>query len=420
MDYRRRLLIRNKTIATGLMIGAAILFVVARLQKAHGAWEWVAAFAEAAMVGALADWFAVVALFRHPLGVPIPHTAIIKNKKDAIAGNLADFIRDKFLAGDTLIAKLREYNAAEHLAVYLMSRDNAAGMANGLTRLFAESLDFIEDERVQELIRAALSNRIESFDVATTAGTVLDTLRKDNRHQIVLDDLLKRFAWWLGTDEAQARLANAIDDMCKKEYPLLSAFIPNRDQFAKGVGEKIARRINEFIQEVNADPVHEIRYRFDTAVTGFTARLKSDPTLRNRIEAIKLEVVHNQSIADYAKGMAEDLKNWLDNDLQQPRSKVQDKITAAVAGIGAALAQNQGLQDSLNEHLETLVLRYGDTARTAIANHISGTVQKWKNEDYINEIELSIGSDLQFIRMNGTLVGGVIGLLLHAVSLLLA
>src|SRR6185369_6008914 len=119
VDNRKRLLVRNKRIATGLMIGAAILFVVARSRQGHGAWEWVAAFAEAAMVGALADWFAVVALFRHPLGVPIPHTNIIKNKKDAIAGNLADFIRDKFLASDTLIAKLREYNPAEHLAVYL-------------------------------------------------------------------------------------------------------------------------------------------------------------------------------------------------------------------------------------------------------------------------------------------------------------
>src|SRR6185369_17622742 len=121
-------------------------------------------------VGALADWFAVVALFRHPLGVPIPHTAIIKNKKDAIAGNLASFIRDKFLASDTLIAKLRAYNPAEHLAVYLMSRDNAAGLAKGLTRLFADSLDFIDDERVQQFLRTALSSRIDSFDVSTSAG----------------------------------------------------------------------------------------------------------------------------------------------------------------------------------------------------------------------------------------------------------
>lgn len=419
MDNRKRLLIRNKTIATGLMIGAAILFVVARSQKGQGVWEWVAAFAEAAMVGALADWFAVVALFRHPLGVPIPHTAIIKNKKDTIAGNLAGFIRDKFLASDTLIARLREYNPAEHLAVYLMSKEHAAGLAKGLARLLADSLDFIDDERVQKLLRAALSNRMENFDLSTSTGTILDALRSGNRHQIVLDDLLRRVAAWLATEEAQARLANAIDTMCTKEYPLLSAFIPNRDQFAKGVGEKVANRINAFIQEVNADPVHEVRYRFDTTVTEFIARLKSDSVLRTKVEVIKREVVHNQAIADYARNIGNDLKGWLSDDLHQPHSKVQEKISAVVAGLGTTLSHNRGLKESLNEHLEKLVLHYGDTLRTAVVGHISGTMHQWESDDYTNEIELSIGSDLQFIRMNGTLVGGVIGLLLHAVALLL-
>lgn len=420
MDERKRLLIRNKRIATGLMVGAAVLFVFARSREGHGAWEWLAAFAEAAMVGALADWFAVVALFRHPLGVPIPHTAIIKNKKDTIAGNLAGFIRDKFLASDTLIAKLREYNPAEHLAAYLMSKDNAAVMAKGLSRVLADSLDFIDDERVQQLLRAALNNRIESIDLSTSAGAVLDTLRKGNRHQIVLDDILNRFAAWLATAEAQARLASSIDEMCKKEYPILSAFIPNRDQFSKGAGEKVASRINAFIQEVNADPAHEVRYRFDTTVTEFVARLKSDPVLRGKIEAIKLEVVQNQSIADYAKNIGNDLKNWLTSDLQQPHSKMQERFSAFVAGLGTTLSENSGLKESLNEYLETLILHYGDSLRSAITGHISGTVQQWENDDYTNEIELSIGSDLQFIRMNGTLVGGFIGLLLHAVSLLFA
>jgi uncharacterized membrane-anchored protein YjiN (DUF445 family) len=372
------------------------------------------------MVGALADWFAVVALFRHPLGVPIPHTAIIRNKKDAIAGNLAVFIRDRFLASETLIARLREYNPAGHLAEYLMSRANADGLAAGLTRLCADSLDFIDDERVQQFLRAALSSRIDSFDCATSAGTVLDALRSGNRHQAVLDDLLQRCATWLAGEEAQARLARAIEDMAAKEYPLLMAFMPNKDQFARGAGEKIVRRVNAYIQEVSADPAHEVRYRFDTAVTGFIARLKSDPQLREKVEAIKQEVVHNQAIADYAAGIAGDLKEWLHNDLRHPSSQVQERIAAAVAGLGAALHQNQGLKESLNEHLETLVLHYGDSLRSAIAGHISGTMQQWESDDYTNEIELSIGSDLQFIRMNGTLVGGVIGLLLHAVALLLA
>lgn len=419
MDYRRQQLIRNKTIATGLMLGAALLFVVARLQKGHGVWEWVAAFAEAAMVGALADWFAVVALFRHPLGLPIPHTAIIKNKKDAIAGNLASFIRDKFLASDTLIARLRAYNPAGHLADYLMKHDNTAGLSRGLTRLLADSLDFIDDERVQKLLYDALNSRIAGFDLSGSVGAMLEVLRKDNRHQLVLNDLLNRFAGWLATEQAQNRLAGSIDEMVTKEYPLLSVFIPNREQFTRGAGEKVANRVNDFIQAVHADPGHELRQSFDTVVTNLIDRLRSDPELRGKVEAIKHEVLHNQVITGYAKDIAADLKSWLLSDLQRPDSRLQEKIAAALAGLGATLSNNQGLKDSLNEHLETLVLHHGDTLRTAIAGHISGTMQQWESDDYTSEIELSIGSDLQFIRMNGTLVGGLIGLLLHAMSLLI-
>ena len=419
MDIRKRILMRNKTIATGLMVGAAILFVIAQSQKSVGAWEWVAAFAEAAMVGALADWFAVVALFKHPLGVPIPHTAIIKNKKDTIAGNLADFIRDKFLATETLIGKLREQNAADRLAAYLISGKNADGLAKGLTRIIADSLGFIDDDRVQNMLRAALYDRLENFDLASSTGTLLDTLRSNNRHQVVLDDLLNRVAIWLATPEAQESLATSIDTMITKDYPLLSHFIPNRDQFSKGAGEKIVKRINEYIQDVNADPAHNLRHKFDAAVTAFVGRLNTDPVLRAKIETIKLEAVQNPFLADYVKNLGSDLKIWLSNDLSQPDSKIQEKIAAAIAGLGSTLAHNSELKESLNEHLEKLVVTYGDTVRAAIATHISETVKTWETDDYVNEIELSIGSDLQFIRMNGTLVGGVIGLLLHAISLLL-
>ena len=319
MDIRNRILIRNKTIATGLMVGAAILFVIARSQKGIGVWEWIAAFSEAAMVGALADWFAVVALFRHPLGIPIPHTAIIKNKKDAIAGNLADFIRDKFLAPETLIRKLREQNAAERLATYLSDRNNAEGLAKGLTRVLSDSLGFIDDERVQNILGAVLNDRIVSFDLSSSAGTLLDTLRNGNRHQMVLDELLHRFAAWLATPETQASLAHTIDTMITKDYPLLSVFIPKRDQFSKEAGDKIIRRLNEYIQSVNADPTHDLRQKFDNNVSDFVIRLKSDHALRTKIEALKLEAVQNPYLAEYVKSIGSDLKNWLSNDLKQPQ-----------------------------------------------------------------------------------------------------
>ena len=419
MENKRRILNRNKTIATGLMVGSALIFIVARNRHELGAWEWIGAFAEAAIVGAFADWFAVVALFRHPLGLPIPHTAIIKNKKGAIAGNLADFIRNRFLAPAALTAKLRAYNPAERLSSYLLETHNAELMAQGMSRILAESLDFIDDERVQKVVRTALSERIEKFDLSTAAGVILDTLRNKNRHQVVLDDLLCRGAAWISTPEAQAGLALAIDNMIKKDYPMISMFIPNREQFAQGAGEKIVRRLNEYLQEVSSDPEHKLRQAFDRTVGEFSLRLQSDEGLRAQVEAIKLEAVQNDQLSAYVQSLAGDLKEWLSRDLQQPDSKVREKTAAAISGMAGALAANQELKDSLNEHLEKLILTYGEPLRSAIAKHITETMQSWETEDFVNEIELSIGSDLQFIRMNGTLVGGLIGLVLHGVGLLL-
>ena len=419
MDERKALLIRNKTIAGGMLVGAALLFIVARCQKGSSAWDWAAAFAEAAMVGALADWFAVVALFRHPLGVPIPHTAIIANKKESIAENLAQFIQDKFLATEVLVAKLKELNPAAHLCSYLTSRHNADSLARGVTRVISESLDFLDDERVQKVLRSALNDRVEKFDLATSAGLLIDTLRKESRHQVVLDETLVRLGAWLSTEESQEKIAVAIDSWCDTEYPLLSKFIPNRAGFAKSAGEKIVRRVNEFLQAVNADPSHELRHEFDKAISDFSTKLKYDPAFRSTVEGIKLEAINNAQLSEYTKNLLVDIKTWLIDDLDRPHSRIQKKVSDAAIGLGNTLSGNRELGDSINEHLETIVRSYADNLRTGIAKHISGTVKDWKDEEFVNEIELSIGSDLQFIRMNGTLVGGVIGLLLHAVALLL-
>lgn len=417
MDDRKRALQRNKTIAVGLLVGAAILFVIARTQKGNGAWEWVAAFAEAAMVGALADWFAVVALFRHPLGVPIPHTAIIASKKETIAENLAQFIQDKFLATEVLVAKLKEWNPAAHLSGYLVSRHNADSLARGIAQVITESVDFIEDERVQTVLREAISNRIEKFDLASSAGVVIDALRKDSRHQVVLDELLRRLAAWISTPESQDKLAAAIESWCAAEYPMLSMFIPSG--FAKGAGEKVVKRVHEFMQAVDADPTHELRHEFDRAVDEFSTKLKYDPLFRAKVEAMKMETANNAPLNEYVRGLLGDLKTWLIDDLDRPHSRVQKKISDAAVALGKTLAGSKELGDSINEHLETLARKYANDLRSGVAKHISGTVKNWKDEDFISEIELSIGTDLQFIRMNGTLVGGMIGILLHAASLLL-
>jgi uncharacterized membrane-anchored protein YjiN (DUF445 family) len=419
MDVRKGTLARNKAIAGGLMVSAAVLFVIARSHGGNGLWQWASAFSEAAMVGALADWFAVVALFRHPLGVPIPHTAIIPNKKETIAESLAEFIRDKFLATESLLAKMRELNPAERLSAYLMSRDNADGLALGLSRIASETINFIDDRRVRRILLATLRDRIRKIDLASSAGQVLETLMRSNRHQAVLDDLLERLSTWIATAEAQERLAHGIDNWLSTDYPLLSKFIPNRDQFTKGAGEKVARKVDLFLQEVSGDPTHELRCRFDRAVTEFIHRLRHDGELRARIEEIKRETVNNKQLAGYVAALAGDLKAWLVDDLGQSRSRLRASMAEAAMTLGTNLSRNRDLIDSINEHLETIVVNYSDKLRAVVTRHVSGTVKQWNEDDFVSEIELAIGSDLQFIRMNGTLVGGIIGLVLHALSLLI-
>jgi uncharacterized membrane-anchored protein YjiN (DUF445 family) len=353
------------------------------------------------------------------MGIPIPHTAIVPNKKNAIADSLAEFIRDKFLATEALVAKLRGLNPPERLSAYLSSGKNAASVSSGLTRVIAESLDFINDDRVRKIINAAINNRIEKVDLSTSAGQILDFLRKDNRHQAVLDDILKRLAAWFAIPESQAKIATAIDKWVNNEYPLLSRMIPNRDIFMQGAGEKIAQRLNAFIQEVNADPGHEIRYKFDETISDFIYRLKHDPMLRGRVAAMKHEIVNNPALSAYTNNLWLDLKTWLRDDLEREDSRIRDRVAEAATVLGRTLAKSNDLKDSINEHLEMIVRNYADGLRTGFAKHISGTIKQWEDEDFVNEIELSIGSDLQFIRMNGTLVGGMIGLLIHAVSLLI-
>lgn len=419
MENKRRILKKNKAIAGSMMIVAALLFVIARFQGGTGAWEWVSAFAEAAMIGALADWFAVVALFRHPLGVPIPHTAIIPSKKQAIADSLAEFIQDKFLATDALVSKLRGLNPAARLAGYLSSEKNAATVASGVTRVIGDSLGVIDDERVRKILHSAVNNRIEKADMAGFAGNILEFLRKDNRHQGVLDEVLKKFGAWLSIPESQDKIAGAIDKWVNTEYPLLGRMIPNREVFMKGAGEKIAARLNAFLAEVNADPDHELRSKFDETVTELIQRLKTDNDLRGKIEAVKQQVIANPAVANYVGTLWQDLKTWVHQDLEREDSRIREKLCHMAAALGRSLSNSAEMKESLNEHLENMVRKYADGLRSGFAKHVSGTIKQWEDQDFIDEIELSIGSDLQFIRMNGTLVGGMIGLLLHAISLLM-
>lgn len=413
-------LARMKLLATGLLVAVTVLFVFARREGL----PWLAAFAEAAMIGALADWFAVVALFRRPLGLPIPHTAILPRNKARLADNLAVFIRDKFLDTHSLVGRLRAANPAERIATWLQDERNARLLADRLAVVAVQSLDFMDDRRVRRLVLHALRRRAGDLDLAGTVGRVLNLLTEDRRHQGLLDDGLHKLADWLGQPGVQQGFAGMIVDVANKEYPKIVAMLGLVGINPAELGEKVANGIvtgvNGLLDEVANDPNHPRRAAFDEVIHRYIERLQHDEGFRARIEQAKRDFLAHPGVGTYLQGLWADLRGWLASDLGKPDSRVRRKIASAASAIGASLATNPALRDSVNEHIEQSVEALAPELREGLSRHIAGTVRAWNDEDLVREIEQSVGRDLQFIRLNGTLVGGLIGLVLYAVTHLIS
>ncbi|MBL8474288.1 MAG: DUF445 domain-containing protein [Rhodocyclaceae bacterium] len=419
---KARQLARMRWFATGLLVAVTGLFILARAQHTTGAWGWIAAFSEAAMVGALADWFAVVALFRHPLGLPIPHTAIIPKNKHRVADNLAEFIRDNFLATETLVQKLRGINPAARIGTWLQRQENAGQLGEKLTNALAGALDFIADERVRTLLADAVRNRLQTIDMSRTAGQLLDTLTADNRHQELFDESLRKTALWLDGTDVQKTIARMIVEVAGKEYPLILkaiGFVADPAQFSQAIATAIVRGLNGWIHEIADDPKHPRRRDFDETVADFIARLKHDARLQEKIAGTKQELLSHPALAQYLGELWEHMKTWLHHDLAHPNSRLKQHITHAASALGDTLASNAALRASIDDHLESTVRALAGDLRDGISRHIAGTIRAWKDENLIRELELSVGKDLQFIRLNGTLVGGIIGLAIYGASLIL-
>ncbi len=412
---------RMKWFAALLLLAAAALFALAKYHHDAGPWAWLSAFSEAAMVGALADWFAIVALFRHPLGLPIPHTAILPANKARVADNLAEFIRDKFLDTDAMLARVDAFDPATRLAAWLSEPANAALLGSKAVAAASQMLDFIDDERVKNVLHSALKRRAQQFDLAGAVGGLLSALTADKRHQLILDEGLRELAKWLDREEVQAILATKIIDVAGEEYPKLIGMLGFVGLSADDLGNKFAgglvRGANKWLHDIADDPEHERRQAFDRTVEGFIERLKTDPAFRERIERHKREWLERPELQTYVNGLWDEFKDWLRRDLAQPDSALHGKIMRASAEFGQALGNDAALRASINGHMRDALKSLAPELRDGIAQHIAATVRNWDDETLVRDVELSVGRDLQFIRVNGTLVGGAVGLLIHAVTL---
>jgi uncharacterized membrane-anchored protein YjiN (DUF445 family) len=401
-----------KRFALGLLGAAALLYGVASaLETRHPAWGYAAAFAEAAMVGAIADWFAVVALFRHPLGLPIPHTAIIPANKDRIGAKLAGFIVDNFLSTQQVLAKLAQFDPATRLARWLSDPLQAAALGGHAVAVARHGLAAFDDERVRAFLARTATAGLAQIDLSRLLGQALDALTADGRHQALLDDVLAQVAHVVEGEEVQARITEAI----AREVRTLR-YVGLDQVAARAATRKIVAAVARTIGELADEPGHPLRQRFDVFVGEFIEKLKHDPAFRERGERLRADLQAHPALGDYLHGLWEQLRAWLDEDLSRADSSVRQRIVAMAGALGARLQQDEPMRRWINEQITDAAPRAIERYREDIRRYIVERVGQWNADEMTQELERNIGRDLQFIRINGTLVGGLVGLLIHTVT----
>jgi uncharacterized membrane-anchored protein YjiN (DUF445 family) len=406
---------RMKRVALGLLCGAALLYALASVLHAqHPAWGYVAAFAEAAMVGAIADWFAVVALFRHPLGLPIPHTAIIPSNKDRIGAKLAGFICDNFLSTAQVLGKLRQFDAAGRIADWLARPASGEKLGEWGVAATLYGLSAFDDERVRDFMGRAAASGLGKIDLSRLMGQALDALTAGGRHQALLDDVLQQVAGLLEGEEVQAHITDAI----AREIKTLR-YVGLDQVAAKLATRKIVAAVARTIGELAAEPDHPMRRRFDHFVDDFVVRLKLDPEFQQRGEQIRAELLAHPALGDYLHGLWGELLAWLHDDLGRNDSTIRRRIASMAGALGARLQGDEAIRRWINEQIEAAAPLAIERYREDIRRYIEERVGEWNAQEMTVELERHIGRDLQFIRINGTLVGGLVGLLIHTATQLL-
>jgi len=407
-------LVAMKRIALGLLLTAAASYLVASLlMTRHPAWAWVAAFSEAAMVGAMADWFAVVALFRHPLGLPIPHTAIIPTNKERIGENLSYFIVANFLTTAQVIDKLARLDIARRLADWLADPARVAQLTAHLAGALRYVLGAFDDERVRRFFRRAVLAQLGQVDTARLAGQVLDALTVDGRHQAVLDAVLRRLAGVLDNDEMKARVAEAIASEVK-----YLRFVGMDQVAGRYATTKLVAGVIRLVGEMAEDPAHPLRLEFDRFVASFIVRLNDEPELRAQVESVKRELLGSPALGAYLQGLWSDAVAWMQSDLASDSSRLRSRAALAIRVAGEKLGDDPAMQAWINEQIAAAAPGWIERYREDIRLYIVARVAQWNTQEMTDELERNIGRDLQFIRINGTLVGGLVGVVIHAVSVM--
>jgi uncharacterized membrane-anchored protein YjiN (DUF445 family) len=407
----------------GLAVAGLLVSHVALARGRGPAWGWIEAFCEAAGVGAMADWFAVVALFRHPMGMPLPHTAIIPQNKERIADSLAEFVRDHFLEPRELVAKLAVFDPAQRLGAWLADAARVRHWVGEGRRWAIAGLDLFDDERMRRATMDLVVEQVRRWNASATAAEVLTVLTQGGRHHELLDAGLQKVAGFLAEDEVKSRVAELMVRHARKEWPKVVGMVDMVTPVARiadGLADKLSASVLGELRDVLAQPEHPVRLRYEVWLARFTARLRDDPELVAAFDRVKQRALDDPAVLDYVASVWRDLKTAIRADLADDDSAIVGHIEQALRDLGARIAADPGLRASLNEHLLAAAGELAANLRGGVTTHIAQTVKAWEDQRLVDELELAVGKDLQFIRINGTIVGGIVGLLFYALRLALA
>jgi len=408
---KRRDLRKMKLVATGFLVFATVVYLFCRWQETRGAGAWVGyvrAASEAGMVGALADWFAVTALFRHPLGLKIPHTAIIKRKKDQLGESLSNFVGDNFLAPDVVSAKVANAQIPLRVGTWMAEPEHAQRVAAETATLLRGVVEVLNGEDVTAIIDNTIVRRIAEPDWGPPIGKVLAELLRENRQLPLLDLLAERaHQWALNSQET-------IDRIISRDSPSWSP------KFVDAMlGEKIYRELVEFTWKVRSNPEHEVRLAANRFLIDFADDLQNDPATIAKAESIKAEIMGREEITGLAAATWKVAKRLVMESVDDPNSTLRRKVAENVVAFGERLRDDDEMRAKVDGWLLSGTRYVAENYTDEITAVITETVERWDAEEASRKIELQVGRDLQFIRINGTVVGALAGLAIYTISQLM-
>ena len=410
---------RMRWTATGMLAAMAVIFIATHgLVAAHPAWGYVNAFAEAAMVGGLADWFAVTALFRHPLGLPIPHTAIIPENKDRIADTMAQFLRENFLTPAVVARRMSGMNVAKAAGEFLAaspergadgSIDERSRITSGAAELLAEVLESLDPDRLGNQVRAGLAGQLAKLDIAPLAGRMIESAMADRRHQPLIDGFVRWAGLTLEDNEETIR------DIIHQRV----AGVLRWTGLDKTISSSVLDGLYKLLAEVLVNPDHPLRGKIEEGLAKLGQDLQHDPETRAKVEEMKRDLIANPAVAVWWTGVWERIRQSLIRRARDPESGMGEEMRNMLAELGNALQKDERLQLQINRFARRTMVgiatRYGDQ----IVRLVSETVKRWDATTITARVEGAVGRDLQFIRINGTLVGGLVGMTLHFITTVL-